>query len=220
MKHRGSSVIERILVVDDDAAARQAFCVPIEELEITPVLEEGPITDLERFVEHVPRRAQAVLCNYRLKTDGTYSSYNGDEVVAACYRSGIPGLLYTQYPDVVDEMDRRLLRFIPSLLKTNSPTPEAIRAALHACQEELSGSIHPARQPWRTLVRVSGAPEEADYCHVVVPAWNADKEIRLYVRDLPAEIAPCMTAGSRLHAKVNIGADSSEDVYFDEWEPE
>ena len=29
-----------------------------------------------------------------------------------------------------------------------------------------------------------------------------------------------MTAGARLHAKVNIGARSFEDVYFDEWEPE
>ena len=184
------------------------------------VAAAGQLTDLERFVEHVPRRAQAVLCNYRMKTDGTYSSYNGAEVVAACYRRGIPGLLYTQYPDVVDEIDRRLLRFIPSLLKTDSPTPETISAALHACLEELSGSIHPARRPWRALVRVSDTPEEANYCHVVVPAWNADMEIRLYVRDIPEDIAPCMTVGSRLHAKVNIGASSSKDVYFDEWEPE
>ena len=29
-----------------------------------------------------------------------------------------------------------------------------------------------------------------------------------------------MTAGARLHAKVNIGARSFEEVYFDEWEPE
>ena len=41
------------------------------------VAAAGQLTDLERFVEHVPRRAQAVLCNYRLKTDGT-SSYNGE----------------------------------------------------------------------------------------------------------------------------------------------
>ena len=220
MNHLSSSAIERILVVDDDAAAREGFGYPIEELEITPVPEDGPIKDLERFVEHVPSRAQAVLCDYRLKTDGIYSSYNGDEVVAACYRKGIPGLLCTQYTDVVVEINRRLLRFIPSLIKTSSPTPHAIRASLRRCQEELAGSVHPARRPWRTLVRVHDAPAEANYCYVVVPAWNADQVIRLYYHDIPEEILPSMTAGSRLHARVNIGAGSFDEVYFYDWEPE
>lgn len=213
------STIERMLIVDDDETAREGFGYPIEELGIVPVPETGPIEDLHRFVEGVPDRAQAVLCDYRLKTSGRYSTYNGDEVIAACYRRGIPGLLCTQYTEVVVEMNRRLRRFIPSLLKTSSPTPEAIRASLRACQAEISGSIHPARQPWRTLVRVHDAPTDAGYCHVVVPAWNADQEIRLYLHDIPEEILPRMTAGSRLHAKVNIGAGSSEEVYFDEWEP-
>ena len=221
MNNLSSSSIESILVVDDDAEAREGFRYSIEELEITPVLEEGPIKNLAQFVKQVPRRAQAVLCDYRLKTSGTYSSYGGDEVVAACYRSGIPGLLCTQYTDVVFGMNRRLRRFIPSLLNTSSPTPDDIRASLRACQEELSGSYHPARRPWRALVRVHDAPADADYCHVIVPAWNADQEIRLYLRDLPDRIRPCMTTGARLHAKVNIGADadSFEELYFYEWEP-
>lgn len=222
MNNSSSSAIERILVVDDDAEAREGFRYPIEELEITPVLEEGPIKNLAQFVKQVPHRAQAVLCDYRLKTSGTYSSYGGDEVVAACYRRGIPGLLCTQYTDVVVGMNRRLRRFIPSLLNTSSPTPQAIGDALWRCQEELAGSVHPAREPWRTLVRVHAGPTDAGYCHVIVPAWNANQEIQLYLEDLPDMIRPRMTAGARLHAKVNIGADpdSFEDLYFDEWEPE
>ena len=220
MNNSSSSAIESILVVDDDAETREGLCYSIEELEITPVLEEGPIKNLAQFVKQVPRRAQAVLCDYRLKTSGTYSSYGGDEVVAACYRSGIPGLLCTQYTDVVFEMNRRLRRFIPSLLNTSSPNPDDIRASLRACQEEFSGSYRPARRPWRALVRVHDAPAGEDYCHVIVPAWSADQAIRLYLEDLPDMIRPRMTTGARLHAKVNIGADSFEEVYFDEWEPE
>lgn len=215
----GNHAIERILIVDDDSAAREGFGYPIEELGITPVPEQGPITDLHRFLEEVPRRAQAVLCDYRLKTDGRYSSVNGDELVAACYRQGIPGLLCTQYSDVFVEMNRRLRRFIPALLTTSSPTPQVIDAALRRCRDELAGSVHPARRPWRTLVRVHDA-EEANYCHVVVPAWNPHKKIRLYFQDVPEEVRPRMGAGARLHAKVNIGADSFEEIYFDEWEPE
>ena len=95
-----------------------------------------------------------------------------------------------------------------------------IRASLNRCPEEFSGSIHPARRPWRALVRVQDAPENADYCYVVVPAWDADRAIRLEIQDLPDEIRSRMRAGARLHAKVNIGADSIEELYFDEWEPE
>lgn len=214
-----SAEIERILIVDDNAGAREGVGCSIEELGIIPVPEPGPITDLDKFVAKFPDEAQAVVCDYRLKTVGAYSSFNGDEVVAACYRRGIPGLLCTQYTDMVVEMNRRLLRFIPSFLRTSSPTPQDIAAALRRCQEELAGSVHPARRPWRTLVRVHDA-EEADYCHVVVPAWNAHQAIRLYFRDVPGDIRPSMTAGARLHAKVNIGARSFEEVYFDEWEPE
>ena len=220
MNNSSSSAIESILVVDDDAEAREGFCYSIEELEITPVLEEGPIKNLAQFVTQVPCRAHAVLCDYRLKASGTYSSYNGDEVVAACYRRGIPGLLCTPFTDVVFEMNRQRRRFIPSLLNTSSPTPQDIGDALRRCQEELAGSVHPAREPWRTLVRVHAGPTDAGYCHVIVPAWNANQAIRLYLEDLPDMIRPRMTTGARLHAKVNIGADSFEEVYFDEWEPE
>lgn len=118
-----SAAIERILIVDDDAGAREGFGCSVEELGITPVPEPGPITDLDKFVARFPDEAQAVVCGYRLKTGGAYSSFNGDEVVAACFRRGIPGLLCTQYTDVVVEMNRRLLRFIPSLLMTSSPPP-------------------------------------------------------------------------------------------------
>lgn len=85
-------------------------------------------------------------------------------------------------------------------------------------QEEIAGSVHPAKRAWRTLVRVRDASE--GYCHVVVPAWDAHRAIRLYFHDVPDEIRPRMTAGARLHAKVNIGAQSFEEIYFDEWEPE
>ena len=215
-----ADAIDRVLIVDDDAGARAGFAYSVEDLGMTPVAEEGPITDLRGFVGGVTSRARAVLCDYRLKAHGGYSSFNGDEIVAACYQHGIPSLLCTQYTDVVTEMNRRLLRFIPSLLKTSSPEPNAILSSLMRCQDELSGSFHPGRKPWRSLVRVHDVPQDCDYCHVVVPAWNPDQEVRLYFNDVPSGLHQIMRAGSRMHAQVNIGAGSVEDLYFDEWEPE
>lgn len=42
----------------------------------------------------------------------------------------------------------------------------------------------------------------------------------MHFQDIPRRVLPNMTGGLRLHAKVNIGAERFEDVYFDEWEPE
>ena len=215
-----SEAIDRILIIDDNAGAREGFAYSIEDLGITPVPEAGPITNLDRFVIEVPRRAQAVLCDYRLKTTGEYSSFNGDELVAACYRQGIPGLLCTQYTDVAIDMNRRLLRFIPALLRTSSPEPDAIRNSLLRCQDELQGVFHPARKAWRTLVRVDDVSQDGGYCHVIVPAWNPHQAIRIYLQDIPQHVQSNLRTGSRVHAKVNIGAERFEDVYFDEWEPE
>ena len=215
-----AAAIESVLIIDDDKGAREGLADSIEDLGITPVPEAGPITHLDRFVAEVPRRAQAVLCDYRLKTTGEYSSFNGDELVAACYQQGIPGLLYTQYTDVAIEMNRRLLRFIPALLRTSSPEPEDIRTSLRRCQDELQGVFHPARKAWRTLVRVDDVSQDGRYCHVIVPAWNPHQAIRIYFQEIPQQVRRNLRTGLRVHAKVNIGAESFEDVYFDEWEPE
>ena len=215
-----AETIDRILIIDDDAEARKGFAYSIEDLGITPVPEAGPITHLDRFVAEVPRRAQAVMCDYRLKTTGEYSSFNGDELVAECYRHRIPGLLCTQYTDVATEMNRQLLRFIPALLRTSSPEPESIRTSLLRCQDELRGVFHPARKAWRTLVRVDDVSHDGRYCHVIVPAWNPNQAIRIYFQDIPQHVLRNLRTGMRVHAKVNIGADSFEDIYFDEWETE
>ena len=220
MNHLSNGAIKKVLVVDDDAEARDALGFPIEELDLEPILEEGPIENLERFVEEVPDRAQAVVCDYRLKTSGSYSAFNGDELLAKCFQRGIPGVLCTQYTDVVTEMHRRLRRYIPSLLKTSSPEPDDIRDSLRRCQDEIQGTVHPARTPWRTLVRVKDVSDDKDYCHVVVPGWSFDQAIRIYLQDIPQAIRPRLTTGARLHAKVNIGAYSFDELYFDDWEPE
>jgi len=209
--------ISRVLVVDDNPAAREGFGYPIEELALVPVSEDGPLTDIGTFIAQLPGKADAILCDYHLMKHD-YASFNGDELTAACYKEGIPALLCTQFTDVDVTLNRNCLRYIPSLLRTSSPDPATIASSLDRCLQEIKGSFHPARKPWRTLVRVGDVGGDDRYCYVVVPAWNPRKQVRLYLDNLPADIRPLLCPGKRLHAQVNIGAPAYEELYFVEWE--
>jgi len=216
----GAHSIETILVVDDESEARTGFGYSVEDLGLTPVEEEGPIGHLQGYVAKVRTKADAVLCDYRLRTRGSYSRFNGDAIVAECYRRGIPGVICTMYTDVFIEMSRVERRFIPSVIRTNSPDPDEVIRSLLFCRDEIHGIFHPARKPWRAMVRIEDVAEDADYCHAIVPTWNPHQAIRLSLQDIPESIRPSIAPGFRLFAYTNVGADNSDDVYFSKWESE
>lgn len=210
--------ISRVLIVDDDPSAREGYSYPIEELDMEPVFEQGPVTDLVRFTREFSSRADAILCDYHLKKHD-YAKFDGDVLTAECYKAGIPGLLCTTYADANVTMDRGHLRYIPSMLGTN-PTPDDIVLSLARCIEEIKGTFHPTRRPWRQLVRVVDVSEQREYCHVVVPGWNSSTKVRLYLDTLRDPVRALVNPGQRLHAQVNIGAERYEDLFFVDWEPE
>jgi hypothetical protein len=56
--------------------------------------------------------------------------------------------------------------------------------------------------------------------YVVVPGWDVRTKVRLDLNNIPENIRNLIVPGKRFHAKVNIGAQSAHDLYFDEWETE
>ena len=208
--------VDRVLIVDDEPAARDGYGYAVEDLDLDPVRVPGPVGNVGSFVADT-RRTDAVICDYHLKQH-SYAAYNGDELVAACYKAGIPGILCTTFTDVGVTIRRDCLRYIPALLKTNSPEPEAFVDGLRHCIEEMKQVFRPVRRPWRTLIRVAAVDEEGGFFHVVVPAWSPQKKIRLYNDSVPGEIRGSLEPGRRFHAEVNIGAGSDEELFFVSWE--
>jgi CheY-like chemotaxis protein len=210
--------INRVLVVDDNQGAREAFSYPLEELGLVPVQETGPLPDtVGTFVSTLAGRADAVFCDYRLRP-GNYSSYDGDELVAACYQNKVPAILCTTYSDADFMLDRRLVRFIPVLLRTGSPEPADIDRGFRQCADELQGDIPPSRRPWRALIRVHAVDRDRGFFYVVIPGWNVREKVRLALDHLPQDVRSQVEADKRLHAQVNIGSESYQDLYFYEWE--
>ncbi|MHA2279593.1 MAG: hypothetical protein ACXAC5_01695 [Promethearchaeota archaeon] len=79
---------------------------------------------------------------------------------------------------------------------------------------EVCASVHRSR----TLVRVTQINDSM--CKVIVPGWHVRQEIPLTQEQVPPEIWDLLTPDKRLHAHVNIGADSAEDLTFSNWERE
>jgi CheY-like chemotaxis protein len=211
--------IKDVLVVDDDPAAREALSLIITDMGLSPICEPGPLVDLRDFVNAIQQKADAVFCDYRLKPRN-YSVFEGDKLVAECYSSNIPAVLCTTYQDNDFMLDRSLVRRIPVLLRDTNPNPDDVEAAFKKCIAELQGHIAPSRRPWRTLVRVYDIERDRGFFYVVVPGWDVRAKVRLDLDSVGDKIKCLVEPGKRFHAKVNIGAQSADDLYFDEWETE
>ena len=115
--------INRVLIVDDEPEARDGYGYAVEDLGLEPVMVSDPVRGPEAFVA-AAAPTDAVICDYHLR-QRSYATCDGDQLVAACYKADIPGILCTTFTDVGITIRRDCLRYIPALLKTNSPEPDA-----------------------------------------------------------------------------------------------
>ena len=97
--------------------------------------------------------------------------------------------------------------------------PDSLLESLAYVQDEINGNFAATREPWRTQVHV--LDEDSDgfrrYLLLEVPGWS-DEVIRVKSSDLPGDVGETIEVGTRLHARVNVGAQKMDDLYFDEWE--
>ncbi len=211
--------IQRVSIVDDEEAARESCRYNIEDLKLEPVLETQPLHDMDLFLKELPQRADAVLCDYHLRTKN-YARFDGDEIVARCYQMKFPAVLCTTFTDVDVTLMRSRRRCIPVLLTPNTLNPESIALGLECCIQEFDGQFQATREPSRTLVRVDSVEMKDRYFYVIIPGWNPRKKIRLVYEDLPNEMHALIEPGKRFHACVNVGAETHEELYLDSWEAE
>jgi hypothetical protein len=212
--------IERVSIVDDDGAARQGYEYSIEDLELIPIQEVGPLGQLETFLARTAGASDAAICDHHLRKRN-YAQFNGAEAVAAWYRHGFPALLCTRYETAEIEEIRRYRRWIPVLMKPDHLDPTAIENGLFRCIAEFGGEFQPSRRPWRTLIRVDDVVEDGPQRHwfgAIVPAWDHSEVVRVWFDQVPPAVRDIIAPDVRLHAEVNIGAEDPEEIYFSNWE--
>jgi CheY-like chemotaxis protein len=211
--------INRIAIVDDQADVRASYEFNVEDLGLQSVLETGPLQSLENTVHQMTSQSDAAICDYNLKVRD-YSLFNGAELVARLYKNAFPALLCTKWHTAsIDEM-RRYLRFIPKLIDPSALEPSTISRGLEVCIREFGGLFVPVRKPWRALIRVEDvrSPQGVPFVYVTVPSWNPQEIVRLPQDVFGPELMSRVKPGMRLHAKVNLGAESHEELFFEDWE--
>jgi hypothetical protein len=209
--------IERVSIVDDDPSVRASYEFSVEDLRLEPVQEFGPIRDLASFVRRAMERTEAAICDHHLRVSN-YAVFDGAELVAEFYRLKFPAVLCTRWEKARIHEIRRFRRRIPVLLNPEDLSPENIAKGFEFCLREFRSEFSPNRRPWRTLVRVADADLAKGFFDVVVPGWDPREVIRLRVDEIPEGFRGCISLGARLHAHVNIGAESQEELFFEGWE--
>ena len=164
--------IERALIVDDEQHARDAYEYVVEDMDLQPHQVTGPLDDLAGFIDSIEPN-DAVLSDFHLRKR-TYARWDGDRLVAACFRARVPSVLCTTIAD--PPIRRDCLRYIPGLLNTGTPEPAELRRAWEKCVLELDGRFEPRRRGWRTLVRIADVDVDHRCVYVVVPAWDRRPE--------------------------------------------
>jgi CheY-like chemotaxis protein len=209
--------IQRVAVIDDQPDVRASYADYLEDLGLEPVDEPMPGESLDRFVEKSRKYSHAAICDHRMKSS-KYAGFDGAQLVSEYYQKRFPALLCTRFEDDIDEI-RPYRKYIPILLTLEDLTdPDTIRFSFERLIAELRGEVPPSRKPWRTLVHIYDVDRERGFVHILLPGWNPHKGLRLRIQDFPCELQSHLREDSWLHARVNIGADNPEDLFFDGWE--
>ncbi len=206
--------IGRALIVDDEQDARNAYEYVIEDMELRPHQVRGPLDNLPGFIASI-KKDDVVLCDFHLKKRA-YANWDGDQLVAACFKANIPSVLCTTITD--PPLRRDCLRYIPGLLRTGTPQPVELYRAWEKSAGELEGRFEPSRRAWRTLVRIADVDPDHRCVYVVVPAWDVHRKVPIDYDNLPLDVQQLVKPDRRFHALVNTGAKNHRELFFDEWE--
>lgn len=212
--------LSRAAVVDDQASAREAWGYTLEDLDLDPVPEEGPLESVEAAVDSISRDAEVAVCDYHLSLRN-YAAFDGAVLTEQLYLRGIPTILCTRWEESMMDAIRPYRKHIPVLLSANEFYPERIEEGLRTCIAEHHGYVSPERKLWRTLVRVDDVDEQPgpnEYGYVTVPAWDSNTVIRVALRGMEPNVRRAFHPDAKLHARVNIGAERIDDIFFVGWE--
>lgn len=216
----GNYHIQKIAIVDDERNDAEIAETDVKHAGFEPIAINRTFRRIEELLAYIKSEAQGALCTHRMSRFG-FNNFYGANLVASLYDLKIPAVLITQYTDIDNDVSiRRWRDKIPVLLNRDEADAESIRRGIENCLLELQGHLPESRIPYRVLLRITNIGNESNeqVVDVIIPGWNPYRAVRFPLALIPVDLHAKLSPGVRLFAKVNIGAEKSEDLYFREFE--
>jgi hypothetical protein len=213
--------IDTVAIIDDQADVREVYSYRVENAELTPVPQDGPLgNSVLAYLERsgVATSTDAGLCDFKL--NGTaYATFSGAELAAALYQRNFPVLLCTRWEKISLPEIAPFRRWIPSLMTPSDLNEESLIKGIGESIYELDGNFRPNRRPWRTQVHFLQAEDEYNSMYSAeIPGWELDEVVKIRLIDLPDTVRSRVVPDFRCYAHVNLGAEAFEDLYWSDWE--
>lgn len=213
---------KKIIVIDDEKDSAETAAWDLEEAGYKPILiVDGSFRNVDELVSKIPQDTSAVVCDQRLRKSG-FATFEGSDLIAALYDLKIPAILNTQYFDIDDVPIRKHRHKIPVLLSKQYDilNEETLGAGIQKCKAEFEGNFSKDRKPYRTIVRVLDIDTNYrdNVVDVVISGWRPDIPVPLPLALIREWIDFEPHIGDLLIAKVNVGAEKAEDLYFTDFE--
>lgn len=210
-------LIQKIAVIDDDPTVRSSYVEALQDLDVEALEVDGLSGNASAAWDAVLKGCDAVLTDLVLKRSG-YSPFNGGVIAVEGGRRNIPTILCTSYTDVNQELLRFERRHVAAILPQAQFELDPFKEGLRRSICELDGNFLPERRPWRTQVEIVDIDPDRSYVWVIVMGRSPNEKIKVYTSELPNVLQNRIDIGVITHARVNTGAESAKDLYFDEWE--
>lgn len=209
--------ISTVAVADDDQFVREGFSNFVEDNSWTSKELESIPDSQKKAIKKINEEADAFLCDFHLKKHA-YSKFNGDQLVAWAYRAFIPAVLCTSVSDYSAEIGYDLRREIPIILGVDEVSADSIAKGFELCANEWSDKFSTQRRPWRALIRIEEVDVETSCAYAIIPAWHTKIKHRIYFDEVKRNTTANIEAGTRFHAQVNLGSESSKHLFITHWE--
>lgn len=215
-----------VAVVDDDVEDRLALQDGLAEAGYATVVREAQLDgthDLLSWLRDVG--ADALACDHRL-TGSNYARFTGADGVSEAYRElQLPGFLTSAFIGTSGALEiQRQRRYLPSVVRKRDWAPSVLRDAIEFCERELAGDVPIERRPSRTGIEVVDVHSyDRDPVAVAfLPGWQPKTTVH-FALDLIEDRGLRELVHSQevqwLFARVNIGAEGAEELFFSDFEP-
>lgn len=210
----------KVAIVDDDKTGAETTAELVTGAGHEPVIFSKLLKTPSAAARKIMAKCDAIVSDHRLQHH-KLASYFGSQLVAACFKNRLPGLLLTQFFSQDNDVSIRLCRRdLPVVLARDDVDATRIAEGLDTCRAELQGKIPADRKAIRQLLRVESVTKEDGFpvADVIIPGWRENQAVRLPIELFPLRLRKRVRPDSRFFAYVNTGAHRAEDLFFDRFE--